>query len=159
MAAGLGEGSRMGLLITERYGPRVRLCKVFTDLPLRQDGYRGFGAPEFCRTCRKCAIHCPSQAIPHGDMTEEGPNISNQSGILKWYVDAEKCFAFWAQNRMDCSTCIRVCPFNKAPGILHDAVRAVIRRTALFNPLLVWMDDLLKYDRASPAAKFYDSDG
>ena len=33
MAAGLGEWSRMGLLVTEKFGPRVRLCKVFTDMP------------------------------------------------------------------------------------------------------------------------------
>ena len=157
MAAGLGEGSRMGLLITETHGPRVRLCKVFTDLPLRQDAYRSFGATEFCRTCRKCAIHCPSQAIPHGQKTTQGPNVSNQSGIFKWYVDAEKCFAFWARNRMDCSTCIRVCPFNKPPGILHDAVRAVIRRTPVLNPLLTRIDDLLRYDRIYPAKEFWDS--
>jgi len=33
--AGLGELGRNGLLITPQFGPRVRLCKVFTDLPLR----------------------------------------------------------------------------------------------------------------------------
>ena len=35
--AGLGELGRNGLLLTEKYGPRVRLCKVFTDLPLEPD--------------------------------------------------------------------------------------------------------------------------
>lgn len=34
IAAGLGEYSRMGLLITKEFGPRVRLGKIFTDLPL-----------------------------------------------------------------------------------------------------------------------------
>ena len=32
--AGLGEYGRHGLLITREYGPRVRLGKVFTDMPL-----------------------------------------------------------------------------------------------------------------------------
>lgn len=122
MAAGLVEGSRMGLLITEKYGPRVRLCKVFTDLPLQVDCYRSSAVLEFCKTCRKCATHCPSQAIPDGEMTTEGYNISNQSGVLKWHVDAEKCFSFWAKNRMDCSICIRTCPFNEAPGMIHDGI-------------------------------------
>jgi reductive dehalogenase len=157
LTAGLGEWSRMGLLITEEFGPRIRLCKVFTDLPLAPDEYHSFGAVEFCKTCMKCAIHCPSQAIPRGEMTSEGPNISNHSGVVKWYVDAERCFGFWAKNRMDCTTCIRVCPFNKVPGIVHDAVRAVVRRTGLFNRSFVWLDTLLGYDRPYPAERFWQS--
>ena len=157
MAAGLGEWSRMGLLVTEAFGPRVRLCKVFTDLPLEADTYRPFGVVDFCRDCEKCATNCPSRAIPLGDMTTEGPNVSNQSGVRKWYVNAERCFAFWAKNRMDCTDCIRVCPFNKPPGVLHDLTRAVIRKTTLFNRLFVWMDDLFRYDRRLPAEKFWDS--
>ncbi|MBM4305859.1 MAG: reductive dehalogenase [Deltaproteobacteria bacterium] len=158
MAAGLGEGSRMGLLMTEAFGPRIRLCKVFTDLPVQVDSYRPFGVTKFCKTCKKCAIHCPSQAIPHGEMTTEGPNISNHSGVLKWYVDGEKCYTFWARNRMDCANCIRVCPFNKAPGIVHEAVRLLIKKTTLFNPLFDWMDNLLGYDRPISAKKFWGSE-
>jgi epoxyqueuosine reductase len=157
MAAGLGEGSRMGLLITEKYGPRVRLCKVFTNLPLQVDVYRTFGAWEFCKSCKKCATHCPSQAIPHGEMTTEGPNVSSQSGVLKWHVDAEKCFSFWAKNRMSCSVCIRVCPFNKKPGVIHDAIRGVIKRTTLFNGLFTKMDRAFGYDKTFAPEKFWDS--
>ena len=157
MAAGLGEWSRMGLLVTEKYGPRVRICKVFTDLPLKYDSYRPFGVVEFCKTCEKCADHCPSQAISHGDMTMEGPNISSHSGIPKWYINAEKCYSFWAANRMDCTSCIQVCPFNKAPGIIHDAARTVIRKTTLFNRLFVWIDNFLRYDRPAPSKSFWDS--
>lgn len=157
MAAGLGEGSRMGLLITEKYGPRVRLCKVFTNLPLQVDSYRSFGTLKFCKTCRKCATHCPSRAIPDGEMTTEGYNISNQSGVQKWYVDAEKCFSFWAKNRMDCSICIRTCPFNKTPGMIHDAVRAVIKETTLFNTLFKKLDSILGYDKVVPTKEFWGS--
>jgi len=157
MAAGLGEWSRMGLLITEEFGPRVRLCKVFTDLPLRSDSYRPFGVVEFCKTCKKCATDCPSQAISSGEMTTEGINMCNQSGVLKWYVNAEKCYAFWAKNRMDCTNCIRVCPFNKAPGMIHDVIRAVIKKTSLFNRYFVWMDGVMGYDKPLPAEKFWES--
>jgi reductive dehalogenase len=155
MAAGLGEWSRMGLLVTKEYGPRVRLFKVFTDLPLEEDTYRPFGVVEFCKTCEKCAVQCPSQAIPYGDMTTEGPSISNQSGILKWYVEAEKCYIFWKKNRNDCVTCIRVCPFNKAEGFIHDAARAVIRRTTLLNSAFLWLDDLLGYGKREAATRFW----
>ncbi|MDC0078198.1 reductive dehalogenase, partial [Deltaproteobacteria bacterium] len=35
--AGLGEYGRHGLLITKEFGPRVRLGKIFTDLPMALD--------------------------------------------------------------------------------------------------------------------------
>ena len=35
--AGLGEYGRNGLLITKEFGPRIRLGKVFTDMPLAHD--------------------------------------------------------------------------------------------------------------------------
>jgi epoxyqueuosine reductase len=157
LAAGLGEWSRMGLLITERFGPRVRLCKVFTDLPLVADSYRPFGAVEFCRVCKTCAEHCQSQAIPYDEPTTRGPSpISNQHGPEKWYVDGVKCYGFWAKNRMDCSVCIRVCPFNKTEGALHDAVRAVIRSAPALDPLIVEADRRLGYDKPKPVRAFWE---
>jgi epoxyqueuosine reductase len=157
MVAGLGDCSRMGLLITEKFGPRVRLCKVFTDLPLVSDKYRPFGVEAMCRICKKCAQNCPSQALPYGDMTTEGPSVSNQHGVLKWYSNPEKCFQFWSKNRMDCANCIRVCVFNKPRAILHDVVRSVIRRTTIFNQLFLWGDGLMGYDKPWAAERFWNS--
>ena len=156
LTAGLGEYSRMGLLVTKKYGPRVRICKVFTDLPLAPDAYAPFGVVEFCRTCKACAKNCPSQAISYGDMTLEGPNISSHSGVLKWYVNAEKCYTHWRRRRVDCTHCIRICPFNKKPGKLHDFTRFIIRKTPLFNPLFIWMDKALGYTKPFSAHRFWE---
>lgn len=157
MAAGLGESSRMGLLITEKYGPRVRLCKVFTDMPLEPDAYRPFGATEFCQTCKTCAKFCPSQAISHGEPTTTGDNISCHSGILKWYNDHESCFGYWSKMRTDCSQCIRICPFNKPLGLIHDFSRLLIRtRISWINSVLVRLDDLLGYQRKYPIQRFWN---
>jgi reductive dehalogenase len=155
MAAGLGEWSRMGLLVTERFGPRVRLCKVFTDLPLEPDRYRPFGVVEFCRTCKTCALHCPSQAIPHGDMTASGPNLSNHSGMLKWYIDAEKCYSYWGLRRVDCTQCLRICPFNKRPGKIHDLTRLLIRKAPILNRLFVRLDEVMGYQKLFPTENFW----
>jgi hypothetical protein len=57
IAAGLGEYSRMGLLITPEYGPRVRLAKVFTDAPLVPDRPIRFGVYEFCQKCKNVQTH------------------------------------------------------------------------------------------------------
>jgi reductive dehalogenase len=159
MAAGLGESSRAGLLITRKFGPRVRLCKVFTDLPLQHDAYKPFGVEAFCTVCEKCAEFCPSQSIPYGGKTTEGHNVSNQSGPLKWYSNLEKCYAYWSKIRMSCATCIRVCPFNKPPGTIHDMTRSMIRmERPILNRLFVWIDDIMGYDKAYPPERFWDSD-
>ena len=111
--AGLGEYGRHGLLITKEFGPRVRLGKVFTDLPLAHDKPVSFGVKQFCDICRRCTQACPPKAIPDGSPTADVYNPSNLRGVRKWSVDAEKCFGFWAGQNSDCSICVRVCCYNK----------------------------------------------
>ncbi|MBW1722415.1 MAG: reductive dehalogenase [Deltaproteobacteria bacterium] len=156
MAAGLGELGRMGLLITPVFGPRVRICKVFTDLPLVHDTYRPFGVAKFCETCKKCARNCPSQAITFGEPTMEGPSMSNFSGVLKWYINPEKCFLFWVKNWMDCNNCVMSCPFNKPAGKIHDLTRFLIRRAPIFNRAFLWMDDLMGYGKPLRNKRYWE---
>jgi epoxyqueuosine reductase len=111
--AGLGELGRNGLLITPQYGPRVRLCKILTDLPLAPDKPLTFGVKEFCTKCKACAKSCEAGAISLND--EPSFDVacrSNNPGALKWYVNTELCYQFWCENGTDCSTCIKVCPYN-----------------------------------------------
>ena len=152
--AGLGEAGRNGLLITPQYGPRVRLCKVFTDAPLIPDGPIAFGVKEFCGICMKCATTCPSRSISLDDMTDSGPTVSNNPGVLKWYTNPETCLAFWRQNGTSCANCIRSCPFNKARGRLHDLARGTIRaRWHWLDRLLVVLDDLCGYGTTRAARR------
>ena len=111
--AGLGEYGRHGLLITEEFGPRVRIGKIFTDLPLSHDRPKSFGVREFCETCRRCSNACPVNAIPDGPPSDVVHNRSNLVGVRKWTVNAEPCFKFWANQNSDCSICVRVCPYNR----------------------------------------------
>lgn len=111
--AGLGEYGRNGLLITKDYGPRVRLGKVYTNLPLAHDRPASFGVREFCQVCKRCAETCPSKALPLGEPSFITHNVSNRKGVKKWSVNAEKCFTFWAAQNSDCAICIRTCPYNK----------------------------------------------
>lgn len=113
LKAGLGEYGRHGLLITEEFGPRVRLGKIFTDLPLAHDLPKTFGVQQFCETCRACTEACPAKAISGGEPSRERHNKSNLKGVLKWSVDGVKCFKFWANQNSDCSICVRVCPYNR----------------------------------------------
>ncbi|MFX0149746.1 MAG: reductive dehalogenase [Candidatus Hodarchaeota archaeon] len=145
--AGLGQLGRNGLLINPKYGQRVRICKVYTDLPLKIDQPVDFGATQFCRVCKKCAQYCPSQSIPFDtDPTWDSPwdTPSNNSGsTYKWYVNADTCYEFWVKNSSDCSNCIRVCPFTKPDGIAHDIARFFIKHFRFLDRMWVWMDNFM----------------
>jgi len=111
--AGLGEVGRHSLLITPEYGPRLRLGKIFTDMPLVADEPIQFGVREFCDVCQRCSSECPPKAILSAAPSRQAHSISNLKGVLKWTTIAEKCFKFWASQNSDCSICIRVCPYNR----------------------------------------------
>jgi len=113
LEAGLGEYGRHGLLITPEFGPRLRLGKIFTDMPLARDHPKSFGVERFCEGCRRCTDACPAKAIPGGEPSTVRHNRSNIIGIKKWSVDGQKCFGYWSKVNTDCSVCIRVCPYNR----------------------------------------------
>jgi reductive dehalogenase len=143
IAAGLGEGSRMGSLITYKYGPRVRLAKVYTDFDfVEYDKPIEFGAMEFCKHCKRCADACPGQAISYDTEPSFEPDYENAwfnaRGIKKYYMNARKCFNVWGETGSDCGSCIASCPYNKPdfwhhrlvdkitaamPGPVHDFMR------------------------------------
>ncbi|MFL7868912.1 MAG: reductive dehalogenase [Anaerolineales bacterium] len=109
--AGLGELGRNGLLLTPEYGPRQRLCKVLTDLPLVPDQPVDFGIQKYCESCHACASACPVNAIRFEDRTTEQTSISNRPGILRWPVNVSRCYLFWQENGVDCSNCVAACPW------------------------------------------------
>ncbi len=136
-AAGLGEIGRMGLLMTPRLGPRVRLGVVTTDLPLLAD--RPGDDPtvlDFCTICKKCATNCPVGAIPHGERT---PMQQGQ----RWIIDDETCYRYWNVVGTDCATCMKVCPYSHPDNLMHNLVRKAIRLSPGTRSLMLWMDDLV----------------
>ncbi len=153
--AGLGELARLGLLITPQFGPRQRLCKVITDLPLEPDEPIKFGVTEFCSVCHKCARGCPGQAISCGEPTAEALSISNNPGVVKWPLSAEKCREYWSKTGTDCGICIRVCPFNKSSSWLHGTARWLIKHAPWVDPTMIWFDDRLGYGKHSSPKVFW----
>lgn len=159
--AGLGELGRNGLLITPKYGPRVRLAKVFTNMPLVPDNPISFGVTEFCEICGKCADNCPSGAIRQGrnQRTTEAITISNNPGVYKWPVDTPACHLVWAQEGMDCSKCIQTCPFNKPQSWLHDATRALITMgSGAVDQAILALDDASQYGEQLDPREYWKKD-
>ena len=152
--AGLGEYGRHGLLITPKYGPNIRIAKVFTDLPLVPDQPIEFGVKEFCHTCKKCADNCPVKAIPFEEPQDEPPNFSSLKHITKWTVNAEKCFKFWVGMNTDCAICIRVCPYNKDYSKWWNRIGIRLANSFLRKWMLK-LDNWLKFDQRKPPADWW----
>jgi len=113
--AGLGVMGRNGLLLTRDHGACVRLCKVFTDLPLEPDEPDQDGAEDICGACGLCAEACPAGAISAAPAPSfDVAGNFNNPGILRWRVDAEACHDYWRKIGHDCSNCIAACPYTTA---------------------------------------------
>jgi ferredoxin len=146
--AGLGELGRHGYLIAPDLGSRVRLGAITTDLPLITDEPIEFGVQEFCTKCRKCAVNCPPGAIPKGFKT-------TVRSVEKWQLDIERCIRYWRTIGTDCGLCMKVCPYSHPPTLVHNLVRAGIKRSAVARRISAWGDDVL-YGRHARYPRFID---
>jgi len=144
--AGLGEIGRLGLLMTPKLGPRVRLAVVTTDLPLICDK-RNYTSSvvEFCKICKKCTNICPTNAVPKDDR-------KMINGVKRWQINQEKCFEYWCKTGTDCGRCFSVCPYSHPDNFLHNFVRFGIRNSPIFRRIALFLDNLF-YGRKPASAK------
>ena len=156
MLAGLGDQGRNGLLISPKYGPRLRLSKVLTNMPLETDSPVDFGVTEFCNVCMKCAEMCPSQSISYKERSQEAISPSNPAGALKWRADAISCRTYWSRVKKGCTVCISCCPYNKADNWFHRAVYWITDQLRWMDSFLVKMDNLFGYGKPKPADHFWE---
>ncbi len=110
IAAGLGWQGKSLLLVHRKFGPRVRLVTVLTDLPLEPDK----PVKNLCARCSKCADACPAQAIKN--VNTEGHYEDREEAL-----HFEKCVTRVMENATTlpfiehplCGVCIKVCPWGK----------------------------------------------
>ncbi|MFC2009801.1 reductive dehalogenase [Chloroflexota bacterium] len=141
--SGIGEMSRIGgATINPFLGPRFKAAVVTTDLPLLPDKPIDFGLQKFCQVCGRCAEECPSRAISNGDKVM-------YNGYECWKLDVERCTKFRVTNQYGagCGTCIKVCPWNKPGGRLHDTARWVAQHTPALDGMLVKMDSFMGFGK------------
>ena len=125
----------MNYLVSKKFGPRIRLGGITTDLPLSPDKPISFGVQDFCLKCLKCADNCPSHAISFDNQTDV-------NGVEKWPLDVMRCLHFWRIAGTDCGLCMKVCPFSHPPTVVHNIIRAGIKQSSVARTLSVWGDDL-----------------
>ncbi len=152
--AGLGEGSRAGILCSPQWGTNIRETMLtVTDMPLAVTKPIDAGIVEFCKACKKCATMCPSGAIP----TTTEPWFTTEDlpwqgmGYKGWYQDAKKCYGYMLGGDPDCSRCQTCCPFTKFDeAVMHDLIKIAIAKAPMLNSAIHAMDDIFGYG-AEPA--------
>lgn len=104
--SGLGFVGKSGLFLSEKYGSKVRLATVLTDMPLTPEKAK---IENGCGDCQLCKKSCPAGAI-YGELPHENGERN---------FDAEKCSKYMKEHFQDigrgsvCGICIKVCPKNK----------------------------------------------
>jgi len=158
--AGIGELSRLNKLVTPEFGPAVRLCKVFTDLPMACDKPVDFGLVEFCKKCKKCAEACPAGALSFDDepsFKTRGP--WNNPGHKAWFEDSYRCFQHWQQVDNGCGVCLASCPYTKAAQAwIHGAVKATASVAPAADGFFRIMDDAFGYGRQHDPEQWWTTD-
>ncbi|UCG78383.1 MAG: epoxyqueuosine reductase [Nitrospirota bacterium] len=105
--AGLGWIGRNGLLISERFGPRLSLATVLTDAPLKADEPI---RESLCGNCRLCVEHCPSKAITGDTWSRKEP--------FPELIMTERCRSYKENSKAvndkpNCGLCINICPYGR----------------------------------------------
>ncbi|OGP53928.1 MAG: hypothetical protein A2162_03895 [Deltaproteobacteria bacterium RBG_13_52_11b] len=91
--AGLGMIGRHSLLVTQEYGPRVRLACLLTEAPLKASPST---KRKLCKKCDACIQVCPAQAL---HVPKQGEAYS---------INKFACRAY-RQTGVTCSVCMKAC--------------------------------------------------
>lgn len=109
--AGLGWIGKNDVLITEKYGPRVRLSAVLIDYPFQV----GTKITESrCENCRKCVDICPHKAL-----TGINWDINAlRNDIIDYYLCNRKRSEYIEKHgrKNACGLCMVICPYGIEKG-------------------------------------------
>jgi epoxyqueuosine reductase QueG len=108
--AGLGVWGLNHLVLTRRFGPRVRFGAIFTDVELPADHPL---LDYFCVSCSLCIAACPTAAL--------GPSGFDRSRCIAEFAPGPAMAARQKEmldfptplTRVQCAACITACPIGK----------------------------------------------
>jgi reductive dehalogenase len=148
--AGIGEVSRIGIILNPFIGPAFKAAAVLTNMPLVPDKPVDFGLQSFCQNCQLCAQNCPSKAISLGDKVM-------YNGYETWKLDTQRCASFNFTNKKGtmCNRCVKSCPWSNPHVWPHSLVRGAVMRSRLAQVFAIRAANLLGLGEDHPDAKWW----
>lgn len=147
--AGIGEVSRVGVVLNPYLGLGFKAAAILTDMPLVPDKPIDFGLQRFCQSCRICAENCPSHAISTGDKIA-------YNGYETWKLDTRRCASFnFTKDGTMCNRCVKICPWTQPLTAPHNLVRAMVMRSRLAGQIATRAAALLRSGGNRPAEKWW----
>ena len=106
-AAGVGWIGKSLLLVTEKYGPRIRLATILTDMPLEA----GEPMKNKCGSCRECIEACIVKALKDSSF-EDYPKREEVFDVEKCAKKLQEFASDPDIGYMVCGICVKVCPYG-----------------------------------------------
>ena len=106
--AGVGWQGKSLLIVHPRFGPRIRLATVLTNMPLLPDR----PIKQRCGACAECSKACPAQAIRNVNVLD---GYASREQALDFDRCAERTLKFKGLPGIGariCGVCVKVCPFG-----------------------------------------------
>lgn len=138
VVAGLGQIGANGLLISDRFGSRIRLCAILTSADLEADEPKAWGQalPDFCHACGfRCVKACPASAlsvpgqVDHYRCLAIRPDLVDPATVLAGLrhdlrggpiILAAKQLSYTTSPPHTCSSCTTQCPMDEGRGLAPD---------------------------------------
>jgi epoxyqueuosine reductase QueG len=106
--AGVGWQGKSLLIVHPRFGPRIRLATVLTNMPLVPDR----PIRQRCGACAECSKACPAQAIRNVS-AEEGYDSREQALYFdRCAAQTLKFKGLQGIGARICGVCVKACPFG-----------------------------------------------
>ncbi|MEW5868148.1 MAG: 4Fe-4S dicluster domain-containing protein [Chloroflexota bacterium] len=150
LAAGIGEVSRVGIILNPYLGLAYKAAAVLTDMPIVADQPIDFDLQSFCQNCKICAENCPSKAISTG-------NKVMYNGYETWKLDTRRCASFNFTNSKGtmCNRCVKSCPWSNPTTWPHNLVREMVIHSRLAQKIAIRAARLLKTGKDHPEEKWW----
>ena len=132
LASGVGEVSRVGIILNPYFGLAYKAAAILTDMPILPDKPIDFGLQSFCERCGLCAEHCPSHAIATAQKAV-------YNGYETWKLNTQRCasYNFTNKNGTMCNMCVKVCPWTQPVTLGHNLVRAAVTRSSIAQEIAI----------------------
>lgn len=150
LAAGIGEASRVGIILNPYLGLGYKAAAILTDMPIVSDRPIDFNLQNFCQNCKICAEVCPSKAISGGDKIM-------YNGYETWKLNTQRCASFNFSNKLGtmCNRCVESCPWSNPTTWPYNLVRSLVMRSHLAQTIAIRAAYLLGPGRDHPDEKWW----